>query len=86
MRYQALVAAVDAGAIPASALNELGDDDDDGAILDEGRDDERTGARYNVRFFFFGGGRKGNATCTVTPVRRMWDSSTACRWALAPVG
>jgi len=50
MRYQALVAAVDAGAIPASVLNKLGDDGDDGAILGEGRDDERTGTRYNVRF------------------------------------
>jgi len=49
MRYQALVAAVDAGAIPASALNELGDDGDDGAILGEGHDEERTGTRYNVR-------------------------------------
>ena len=33
----------------------------------------------------FCGGRKGNASCTVTPVRRVWDSSTACRWDLSPV-
>jgi len=48
-RYQALVAAVDAGAIPASALNEMDDDDEEDAVLGEERDDERTGTRYNVR-------------------------------------
>ena len=37
-------------------------------------------------FFFFCGGKKGNASCTVTLVRRVWDSSTACRWVLPPVG
>ena len=49
-RYQALVAAVEAGAIPASALNEMDDDDEDDHIVGEERDDERTGTRYNVRF------------------------------------
>ena len=36
--------------------------------------------------FFFGGGRKGNASCTVTPMCHVWDSSTACRWDLPPIG
>jgi len=34
-------------AIPASALNELEDEDDD-EVVGETRDDERTGTRYNV--------------------------------------
>ena len=34
-------------AIPASALNEDDDDDDDGTVNDV-RDDERSGTRYNV--------------------------------------
>jgi len=41
---------------------------------------------YFLFLFFLWGGRKGNASCTVTPVRRVWDSSTACRWDLSPVG
>ena len=49
LRYQALVAAVEAGAIPASALNEMDDDEEEDAIVGEERDDERTGTRYNVR-------------------------------------
>lgn len=49
-RYQALLAAVEAGAIPASALDEeLSDDDEDDGPTGEERDDERTGTRYNVR-------------------------------------
>jgi hypothetical protein len=48
-RYQALLAAVEAGAIPASALNEMEDEDDEDHIVGEERDDERTGTRYNVR-------------------------------------
>ena len=47
-RYQALVAAVEAGPIPASVLNDMGDDEEDTAIGEE-LDDERTGTRYNVR-------------------------------------
>lgn len=47
-RYQAVLAAVEAGAIPASALNELDDDEDEDAVGEE-RDDEKTGLRYNVR-------------------------------------
>lgn len=57
-RYQALVAAVEAGAIPASALNdrtlyaEAGDDSDDEGdstgVYGEERDDERVSVRYNV--------------------------------------
>lgn len=48
-RYQALVAAVEAGAIPASALHEMDDDEEEDRIVGEERDDERTGTRYNVR-------------------------------------
>ena len=47
-RYQALLAAVEAGAIPASALDEEQDDDEDDGVAGEERDDERTGTRYNV--------------------------------------
>lgn len=47
-RYQALLAAVEAGAIPASALQE-DDSDDEEDIVGEERDDEKTGLRYNVR-------------------------------------
>lgn len=46
-RYQALLSAVEAGAIPASALDEDDEDEDVGPTGDE-RDDERTGTRYNV--------------------------------------
>ena len=48
-RYQAVLAAVEAGAIPASALNDLSDDEDEDDAADETRDDEKTGLRYNVR-------------------------------------
>ncbi|KZV90239.1 TMS membrane protein/tumor differentially expressed protein [Exidia glandulosa HHB12029] len=51
-RYQALLAAVEAGAIPASALDEeLSDDEDDDGPTGEERDDERTGTRYNYSWF-----------------------------------
>ncbi|KAI0267651.1 TMS membrane protein/tumor differentially expressed protein [Gloeopeniophorella convolvens] len=49
-RYQALLAAVEAGAIPASALNQEEDDDDDDDA-GEMRDDERSGTRYNYAWF-----------------------------------
>lgn len=49
-RYQALLAAVEAGAIPASALDEEDEDDED-EIVGETRDDERTGTRYNYSWF-----------------------------------
>ncbi|KAG8895814.1 hypothetical protein FRB99_000331 [Tulasnella sp. 403] len=52
-RYQAILAAVEAGAIPASALEDdrfLDDDDDDGPVGDE-RDDEKTGTKYNYSWF-----------------------------------
>lgn len=49
-RYQALLAAVEAGAIPASALNEEESDDEDEDI-GENRDDERSGTRYNYAWF-----------------------------------
>jgi len=52
-RYQALLAAVEAGAIPASALHEMDDDEEEDVIVGEGRDDERTGTRYNVRLLPF---------------------------------
>lgn len=47
-RYQAILAAVEAGAIPASALNEMDDDEEEEEVVGEMRDDERTGTRYNV--------------------------------------
>ncbi|PAV16116.1 TMS membrane tumor differentially [Pyrrhoderma noxium] len=52
-RYQALLAAVEAGAIPASALNEGDDDDldDDDEIVGDDRDDEKSGTRYNYAWF-----------------------------------
>jgi len=49
-RYQALLAAVEAGAIPASALREEEEDDED-EELGESRDDERSGTRYNYSWF-----------------------------------
>jgi len=49
-RYQALLAAVEAGAIPASALDEEDDEDDDD-VVGETRDDERSGTRYNYSWF-----------------------------------
>jgi len=49
-RYQALLAAVEAGALPASVLDEEEDDDED-EIIGESRDDERSGTRYNYSWF-----------------------------------
>ncbi|KAG2341376.1 TMS membrane protein/tumor differentially expressed protein [Suillus weaverae] len=49
-RYQALLAAVEAGAIPASALDEEDDDDEDDNYGDA-KDDERSGTRYNYSWF-----------------------------------
>jgi len=49
-RYQALLAAVEAGAIPESALYEEESDDEDEVVGDQ-RDDERTGTRYNYSWF-----------------------------------
>ncbi|PWN48344.1 TMS membrane protein/tumor differentially expressed protein [Violaceomyces palustris] len=55
LRIQALMAAVEAGAIPASALDEEDDDDSDDGIGGGGEDndDERQGTRYNYSFFHF---------------------------------
>ncbi|KAH8980874.1 serine incorporator/TMS membrane protein [Lactarius akahatsu] len=50
-RYQALLAAVKAGAIPASALNDGDDDDDDDDDFGDSHDDERSGTRYNYSWF-----------------------------------
>ncbi|KAG8783374.1 hypothetical protein FRC15_005312 [Serendipita sp. 397] len=58
-RYQALVAAVEAGAIPASALNDRtlyadgGDSDDEGeeGAVGEERDDEKVAVKYNYSWF-----------------------------------
>ncbi|KAG8984912.1 hypothetical protein FRB94_005434 [Tulasnella sp. JGI-2019a] len=52
-RYQALLAAVEAGAIPASALDEDDeqDSDDEQDVTGEERDDERTGTKYNYSWF-----------------------------------
>ncbi|KAF7327592.1 hypothetical protein MKEN_00338400 [Mycena kentingensis (nom. inval.)] len=49
-RYRALLAAVEAGAIPESALHEQESDDED-EVDNETRDDERTGTRYNYSWF-----------------------------------
>ena len=48
-RYQALVAAVETGAIPVSALNDMDEECEEDTAVGEERDDERTGTRYNVR-------------------------------------
>ncbi|GAA99409.1 uncharacterized protein L969DRAFT_86656 [Mixia osmundae IAM 14324] len=52
LKYQAMLAAVEAGSIPASALNEDSDDEiDEGAPGALDCDDERTGTRYNYSWF-----------------------------------
>jgi uncharacterized membrane protein len=52
MRYQAILAAVNAGSLPASVLDEPEDDDDDiEATIGEERDDERGGTKYNYSWF-----------------------------------
>lgn len=51
LRIQAMMAAVAAGSIPASALDETSDDEDEGAPGALDRDDERTGTRYNYSWF-----------------------------------
>ncbi|KAL7419830.1 Membrane protein tms1 [Cryptotrichosporon argae] len=52
MRYQAILAAVNAGALPASVLDEPEDDDDEiEAAIGEERDDERAGTKYNYSWF-----------------------------------
>ena len=48
MRAEALRAAVEAGSIPASALDDDDDDSDDGR---DGQDDERNGTQYNYSLF-----------------------------------
>ncbi|KZO91127.1 TMS membrane protein/tumor differentially expressed protein [Calocera viscosa TUFC12733] len=51
-RYQALLAAVEAGSIPASALDEEDDDDlEDEEPTGEDRDDERSSTKYNYSWF-----------------------------------
>ncbi len=51
MRYQAILAAVNAGSLPASVLDEPEEDEDDiEATIGEERDDERGGTKYNVSF------------------------------------
>ncbi|PFH52891.1 hypothetical protein AMATHDRAFT_55722 [Amanita thiersii Skay4041] len=49
-RYQAMLAAVQAGAIPASALDEESWDEEEEEV-GESRDDERSGTRYNYSWF-----------------------------------
>lgn len=53
LRIQAMMAAVEAGSLPASALDEVSDDDeeDEGAPGASDRDDERAGTRYNYSWF-----------------------------------
>ena len=50
MRQEALRAAVEAGSIPASALDESDDESDDGRDV---RDDERNSTQYNYSLFHF---------------------------------
>ncbi|GAW08443.1 membrane protein [Lentinula edodes] len=50
-RYQALLAAVEAGAIPESALHEEEESDDEDEVVGDNRDDERSGTRYNYSWF-----------------------------------
>ncbi|KAG8832560.1 hypothetical protein FRC17_001123 [Serendipita sp. 399] len=58
-RYQALVAAVEAGAIPASALNDRSlyadendsDEEGDDTAVGEERDDEKVAVKYNYSWF-----------------------------------
>ena len=54
MRAEALRAAVEAGSLPANALDEDDDDSDDGSGVNDGRggkDDERAGTQYNYSLF-----------------------------------
>ena len=55
MRIQAVKAAIDAGSLPASALDEMNQDSDDdsesGAAGADERDDEKHGLRYNYTYF-----------------------------------
>ncbi|CAO1629801.1 unnamed protein product [Sympodiomycopsis kandeliae] len=53
LRIQALMAAVEAGAIPASALDEGDDESDTDDDNNNGEDDERNGTRYNYSWFHF---------------------------------
>ena len=53
MRAEALRAAVEAGSLPANALDDDDDDDDDDVSNDGrgGKDDERSGTQYNYSLF-----------------------------------
>lgn len=52
MRYQAILAAVNAGSLPASVLDEPEDEDEEiDAAMGEERDDERSGTKYNYSWF-----------------------------------
>lgn len=50
MRYQAILAAVNAGSLPASVLDEP-ESDDEYEVLGEDKDDERSGTKYNYSWF-----------------------------------
>lgn len=51
MRAEALRAAVDSGALPASALDDDDSDDEEGAGKKRGKDDERDATQYNYSMF-----------------------------------
>jgi hypothetical protein len=54
LKIQALRAAIDAGSLPASALDEMQDSDDEedvGAPGADEKDDERIRTRYNYTYF-----------------------------------
>ena len=43
--------------------------------------------RFFFLFFYLGGEKEGNGTCTIVSLRRcVWDSSKACQWVYSPVG
>ena len=85
MRAEALRAAVEAGSLPANALDEDDDDDDDS---DDGKtgaknDDERSGTQYNYSLFhviFFLG------TCWVATLLTSSLNDVEMKGDLAPIG
>ncbi len=51
MRAEALSAAVEAGSLPANALDDDSDDESEDGGHNKGRDDERSGTQYNYSLF-----------------------------------
>ncbi|KAI5307711.1 Serine incorporator 3, partial [Ascosphaera atra] len=81
MRAEALRAAVESGALPASALDEDSDDEEAGEV--SGKDDERASTKYNYSLFhviFLG------ATMWVASLLTQNLDPEASGEGLAPVG